>query len=392
MPKSIEALVEPELLMWARDTAGLEIPEVARKIDVKPERIESWERGEKRPTIVQLRKLARVYKRPIAVFFLSSPPGGRFKAMHDFRRLPISEAMRQSPELRFEIRRSQFRRDIALELYDFLGEQPPGFQTSISLSDSPEDVAVQLRELTNVSYENQMHWRTSYDALNGWRAALEDLGILFFQAPNIELKEMRGFSLSEKPLPVITVNTRDTVNGRIFTALHEFVHIVLDENGLCNNTEGWLQPTAGQDIEVFCNRVAGAILVPQTYLLREELVRKKGSEPYWSDPELDELARGYNVSRETILRRLLIVGRTTEPFYQAKREQFTAEYEALSKRKKKSAGGPTPDKIAVARSGYHFTRLVLNSYYNETITASDVSEYLDVRLRHVPAIEATVFD
>ena len=85
--KRVHAAVKPTLLVWARESAGLEIDEAARKLQVKPERLASWETGERRPTINQLRHLARVYRRPIAVFFLSKPPK-KFKAMHDFRRLP----------------------------------------------------------------------------------------------------------------------------------------------------------------------------------------------------------------------------------------------------------------------------------------------------------------
>jgi hypothetical protein len=37
-----------------------------------------------------------------------------------------------------------------------------------------------------------------------------------------------------------------------------------------------------------------------------------------------------------------------------------------------------------------FVKLVLNSYHGELITASDVADFLDVRLKHLPRIEAEV--
>lgn len=45
MSRGADALVRPELLVWARRSAGLEIAEAARKAQVRPEHLESWECG-----------------------------------------------------------------------------------------------------------------------------------------------------------------------------------------------------------------------------------------------------------------------------------------------------------------------------------------------------------
>jgi transcriptional regulator with XRE-family HTH domain len=58
----VEALVKPELLRWGRETAGLTIEAAAKKITVTPERLLSWENGDARPSIPQLRKMADVYR------------------------------------------------------------------------------------------------------------------------------------------------------------------------------------------------------------------------------------------------------------------------------------------------------------------------------------------
>ncbi|MBT9153051.1 MAG: hypothetical protein DDT35_01278 [Firmicutes bacterium] len=52
----------------------MSVEEAAHKVRTKSERLEQWEQGELRPTITQLRKLADVYKRPLAVFFLHQAP------------------------------------------------------------------------------------------------------------------------------------------------------------------------------------------------------------------------------------------------------------------------------------------------------------------------------
>jgi DNA-binding transcriptional regulator YiaG len=68
MVKSVPALINPELLVCARNNSLLTIERAAKRVPVKTERLELWEQGELKPTIKQLRKLGHIYKRPIAVF------------------------------------------------------------------------------------------------------------------------------------------------------------------------------------------------------------------------------------------------------------------------------------------------------------------------------------
>ena len=165
MRKRIVALAKPELLVWARNSAGLSIEEAAKKVGVKPERLQQWETGEKQPTINQLRKLGKAYRRPMAVFFLPEPPRD-FQPLRDFRRLVADMPVAQSPQLRVEIRRAWNRRDLALQLYEQLGEQPPQFSYSVSISDDPDELAGRIRHTLGMSYDKQTQFRTPYEALN----------------------------------------------------------------------------------------------------------------------------------------------------------------------------------------------------------------------------------
>ncbi len=388
--KRIEAAIKPELLLWARESAGLDIEEAARKIQVKPERLECWEQGERRPTVKQLRKLGGVYKRPLAIFFLSKPPK-KFQAMHDFRRLPGEVAGIASPQLRVEIRRARYRRQVAIDLFALRGQSPPVFKTRARLSEDPEAVAARARKLLGVTTEMQTKAKNGYDALNLWRAALEDQGILVFQARNVDVAEMRGFSITEDSLPVVVANIKDAPRGRVFTLLHEFVHLMLREEGLCDLSEHASVPPQERKVEIFCNHVTGAILIPRESLLAEGYVREHGRNPIWEDHELAALARKYEVSREAMLRRLLVLDQTTQAFYKVKRQEFIDAYRDHAEKKKEREGFAPPDRVAVAAAGPGFVRLVLDSYYNERITASDLSDFLDVRLKHMPRIEEAVF-
>ena len=121
--------------------------QAARKIGkkFKVARIAAWESGDDRPTINQLRELSRIYKRPMAVFYLPKPPRS-FPVPHDFRRLPDIGPPAYSPELLAEIRLAQERRQTALRLYAELEEAPPHFPLKATLEESIEAVAARARE------------------------------------------------------------------------------------------------------------------------------------------------------------------------------------------------------------------------------------------------------
>ncbi len=365
-------------------SAGLGAEEAARRAHVKLERLQSWEAGEARPTINQLRNLARVYRRPLSVFYLPEVPTS-FTPLRDFRRFPGKLAAAGFPELTQEIRRARDRREIALELYQALGEAPPEFAISAGLGEDCEVAAQRLRASLGVTYEEQIRWQSPYEALKRWRATLEDLGILVFQTVGVEPSEARAFSISEFPLPVIAVNNKEAPVARIFSMIHEFAHIALKQGGVCDLEEKAKGRGAEEErVEVACNRIAGAILVPADRLLAETAISNAGARTDWEEEQIGFLAHRYSVSREAILRRLLLVGRTSLEFYRKKRGEYQEQ------QPRRTGGIVLPHTVAVSSAGPLFVRLVLTSYYQDKITASDLSDMLNVRLKHVPRIERLV--
>jgi Zn-dependent peptidase ImmA (M78 family) len=92
---------------------------------------------------------------------------------------------------------------------------------------------------------------------------------------------------------------------------------------------GWLNPSGhtrfqspSEPLAGRCNSVAAAALMPRDVLSAQPRVTALGPRSTkWTDAEISELARDFNVSREALLRRLLTFDRTTEEFYRQKRAQ-----------------------------------------------------------------------
>lgn len=382
MGKSIEAFIKPELLLWARQSARLPVADVAARLKahgVTPQRLVDWESGLDRPSISQLRALAKIYKRPLAVFYLPAPPKD-FDALHDYRRI-FGIREEESPQLAYEIRKAYAKREIALELANNLEIPVPDFSQQIDLRDDPEEIGTTIRQLLNVDLDQQEHWATPYDALRIWKESIESLGILVFQSTKVPVEVMRGFSISQKLFPVIVLNGSDHPHGRIFTLLHELTHIMHQSGGICDfNLE--------DRTEVYCNMVAGATLVPGDDILDQPLVRGRGIQWKWTDDELGELSRKYKVSLEVVLRRLLTLELTTDVYYDSFRRRQLEKFRDMEVKPKK--GFVEPYRKPILASGKTFVRIVLDAFGREIITSSDVSEFLDVKMKHLSDIEREV--
>ena len=383
MAKRVEALVKPELLRWARRSAHLELAEAARKAQVKPEALESWERGESRPSVPQLRKLGNAYHRPIAVFYLPEPPID-FTTLHDFRRTGASGVPEISPHLALQMRLAQSRREFLLDLYRDLDEDLEEFSLTADLNEQPEAVAQRLRQYLNVSLELQRSWQPHREAMNGWRRAVEESGIVVFQMAEVPEEEARGFSIHADTLPAIVVNVKDATNGRSFTMLHELAHLALRQAGICDLTEVPGRNTTN-DVEVFCNAVAGAALVPRSALLSDPVFQSKPTGSQWADEDIEVVSRSFRCSREVFVRRLLSLRRVSEPFYRAKREQYQQEYRET---KRSTPTGP-PDRArqVVSNLGKPYVRAALDAFNQEIIHAGDLAELLGARLKHLNKIQ-----
>src|SRR5713101_3632716 len=136
--RNVIALPNPALLVWARETMGLDIESVAKKLKVPTERIHSWEAGQDKPTLAQLRRLGDFYKRPLAVFYL--PERTRdFQPLRDFRRPGHGRPHRISPNLMLAIRVAGATREWAMKLCEALGGDPPRFHGALTRDDRIEE-------------------------------------------------------------------------------------------------------------------------------------------------------------------------------------------------------------------------------------------------------------
>ena len=382
--KSLEVSIEPKVLIWARESMGLSTTDISKRLGVSQDSINKWESAQKKPTIKTLEKLANIYKRPLAVFFLPSPPIEP-PLPKDFRCLPMERKPTLSSKTRMAIRRARRLQSLVSELAKSLNREIAPAIMKVNLSEDPETTAKKIREQTEIEIQAQLKWKNENEALYKWRELVEKFGVLVFQM-GMSLEEIRGFSLTEGVLPVIVLNSRDSITARIFSLFHEYVHLLLGKSGICNMKEAEDVSDENRLTEIFCNHFAGALLVPKEDLLKHKLVNSMSSFPERFDEFLYKLAKEFKVSREVILRRMTILGLVTKNFYKKKRE----EWETKEWQQKKGPFGVDPAKKCIRETGVPFVSFVLQAYRQEKITYSDVADYLAIRTKYLPKVEKLI--
>lgn len=371
--------INPELLSWARETVGKSIDDAAKRLETSVDVVVRLESGQKKPTLNQLKTLSKLYKRPLAAFLLSEPPIEP-GALKDFRMSRRDQKKPLTEETLLAIRRARRLQAVALELSEN-GKKHEKHLT-VSITGNPESAAEKIRRQLSIGYETQKSWGNVNKAFANWRKAIETLGILVFQytAP----LDTRGFSIGHEVFPIIALNKKDSYAGRIFSIFHEYCHILLRIDGLCDM--GFEGHASNQDekTEIFCNHFAGSLLVPRGNLLEHEAVASHQSME-WDDNKLEGIARDFSVSKEVVLRRLLISGKASASFYAKKHKQW-AEEEFI----KKGFGKRNLPRECVEKVGEPMVSMILRAHRDGKITYSDVSDYLYVKTKHISKIESLV--
>lgn len=377
--------VDPVLVRWARESAGLSVQAASKKVGVKPSKFELWETPgvPHRPTATQLERLADAVKRPVATFFLPEPPAEP-PLPADFRRPPEAKSPTAlSYAARLAIRRARRLQAIFADLIVDAGERVPRIE--VSRTRPAADAARAAREVLGIPIEQQGKWRDAEVALKAWRSRLEDLGLLVFQLA-MPKEEVSGFSLSDTA-PAIVLNKKDHHSRRCFTLFHEWAHLLLGEPGLCFLEEGRAEGT-DESVEVFCNAFAGSLLVPMDALRRLALSsERRGS----LEDAVEEGVRRFAVSRYVILRRLLtanIVNHESHRRLVAKWDRDRHEQERKPRAKQK--GGPAPHVKTVSELGPGFVSRVLRAHERGLVSDLEIADYFALKLRHLEKVEALV--
>jgi Zn-dependent peptidase ImmA (M78 family) len=381
--------IQPKILTWARETAGLSLDDAARALGLTDargrtgtQRLQAMELGEDEPTRPVLLKMAKTYRRPLLVFYLAEPPRTGDRGQ-DFRTLPSHKKF--NPELDALVRDIKARQGLIRSMLEDDNAEALEFVSSATMELPAPKLAVRMAERLNFSLARYRATKTPDEAFTHLRETIEASGVyvlllgnLGSYHTNIPVDVFRGFALADKIAPLIVINDQDARTAWSFTAVHELAHLWLGQTGISGtDTEN--------QVERYCNDVAGEFLLPASEVRKLAPVLKLSAATIAE--QIGQFAQTHRVSRAMVaykLYRASMIGKTT---WAALDQRFKDEYLQFKKRQaeknKKAEGGPNYYIVRRHRVGHALLGLVLRSLDEGTITYTKASKVLGVKPRSV---------
>lgn len=383
--------VNPHILSWARETAGLSLAEAAHKLaigkarGIAPEdRLAALESGEDEVTRPLLLKMAKQYRRPLITFYLrETPPRG--DRGEDFRTLPerhddaeaLVDALLRDIRARQGMVRSILEDDEDAERLPFID--------SIRMADGVEKVVRAMRRSVGIDLTEFRAQSSPEGAFALLRERVENLGVFVLLAGNLgshhtalDVDVFRGFALADEFAPFIVINDLDARAAWSFTLLHELTHIWLGQTGISGSY-------SDSQVERFCNDVASHLLLESIEIEETDWHLASGAQAVAKS--ISEFAAERHLSRSMVAYRLYGAGVLSRNQWQALRAMFRHQWqEARAARRdqnREREGGPNYYVVRRHRIGAALLKFVAQNLSGGSLSVTKASTVLGVKPRSV---------
>ena len=384
--------VVPQIMVWARETAGLTQEQAAKKLGLHSsqkssatDKLTAIELGHKEPTRTQLVKMAEVYRRPLLIFYLSKPPKPGARAV-DFRTLPEIPASSDEAVLDALVRDVRSRQSmVRAVLEDEDEDQPLSFVGSHQPQDGRDAILQSLYSVIGqdrTTYRDQPNVAAAFDLI---RKGAERSGIFVMLKADlgnyltaIDTSTFRGFSIADDVAPFVVINDQDAKSAWSFTLLHETVHLLLGQTAFSVSY-------SDSEIEQFCDDIAGDFLLDT-----HELSQLSAGD----NRDLDSVAEGIRLFASTrklsrtmvayrAYRASLIDQSTYNNLAALYRQEWRSERDRTRAQARERDGGPSYYTVTRYKLGGGIIGLVRRMMATDALSTSKAARILGVKARQV---------
>jgi len=394
MPRA-NALINKETLVHICTHIGVTNAFLSQRTHISEDTIARWLAADDAaiPTINQAKTLAKALKVPFAGLYMS-------KEHINFKQLPNLRSLRTMPEgiaiddsaLNLAIVDLVRAREFLYSSEEELGlAKIPLTLPAIPYSASPAEYAKVIRAFFELELDAQFRSTSARQFYLYVRQRLESKGIFVHCFTGVEVEAVRGIAIFDEANPIIGINDDDRYPAKTFSIIHELVHILKRQSTLCNDM---YNSFSLQGEEVFCNAVAGEVLVPAVALTAYFNAHTITS---ISLNGIKTIADRFSVSREVITRRMFDTGRFTKDAYDTFtneiRQSFEQEREAAKVARSEGRTQPISRNIsreAVDKTSASLCRVLLIGYGEGLFSKQDLSGLLGIKEKHIPKFIAEV--
>ncbi len=387
-----QEFVNPAVLIWARESAGLELDTAARKLGLAgnkklsaAEKLARLEAGQEQPTRAVLMKMSQQYHRPLLSLYLAEPPpiGERGS---DFRTLPEGKRREDAPTVDALVRDVRGRQALVRNVLEDDDDLP---RLTFVGSATMEMPAAELADVIahRIGFDKAIFRKGGVeDAFRYLRSCVEQAGVFVLllgnlgtHHTNINADIFRGFAISDDLAPFVVINDQDARVAWSFTLLHELAHIWLGLSGISGG------PIEAK-VERYCNDVASAVL-----LAADEIEINVFTDEDETIEFASEIARRSNVSRALVIYRLFRQGSITEIAWRSVTDRFQREWREDRRRQKENAkqnrstkaGGPNYYVVQRFHLGHALIDLVRRSISDGALSPTRAGQVLGVKATSV---------
>lgn len=393
--------INPGVLKWVMDNEGWSAEELAAESGLSASQVRRWASAESDISIRDLKRMSGNFKRPMSVLFMGEVPA---VTVPSFRRADGGRGKKGPSRLSRGaldvIREARYVQGNAAEMLRSMGRSEHSDVPRATTRQSPEsaaaksaaDLGIRPPRRTGRSEERD---RNRY---NDIRERIESRNVFTMQAAIPADDHVSGFALGEPAPAVILVNSRDTPRRRIFTLLHEYAHVVLNDAGVaCAAVDAHGGAAGGgaaggsgnnfPNAERWCNRFAGAVLMPRGEFLDALQNARTGAGDGDTFKVVDILSDKFCVSRTAALTRVLEMLDGDD--IAAKYSMCYGQMGQGGDRSAAKGDIPLPRAVVcMARRGRRYARLALSARESGVITTSTLLEYLGIKLGHLDDLRA----
>lgn len=339
-----------------RNRLGLPIEEFAHQIGLSRQTLSKIEKGETTIDADKLMIVSEITNKPLSYFYDTAISEVRL-----FFRADAPQEIDDELLFRFKQKYRHYSELEEILAVDRLRPIPRYFHV-----DSFEK---NKKEIADIAEEERKHLGAGEAPIKNIFELLEQNGIkiLFFKSSVKDLYGLSAYEEGKGACIFVNSNKDVTVERRIFTAAHEYAHLIFHRDEF-NQIEcfryrrgkGRAKPRAEKIADYF----AGHLLVPPI-TLENAIPNKKNI----TGNDILYLKKFFGVSFQAVVRRLKDVG-----YLSADEERnYYRQLARLGYREKE----PEPMEDVFSRN-LRYIALIKNAYENEKITLSKVAELLDI--------------
>lgn len=387
--------VNPHILRWARESAGLTLEQAAEKIGLNDtvaqsasQRLVSLEDGSEEPSRPLLLRMSKQYRRPLVTFYMVAPPRTGEHGQ-DFRTLSETSSPTEEAWLDTLRRRIQGRHSMVKAMLEAEDEAEP--KPFVASRIGVEDALVLARSLKGILNVDLPDYRAARDpsqAFDCLRAGAERAGVFVLLASNLgnyhttmSTNVFRGFAIADPVAPFVVINDQDSHSAWSFTLLHELTHILLGQSGVSGDV-------GDTRVEQLCDDAASEFLLPRDELLGLNLAAF--SDVAAAQTKIEEIAAPRKVSRSLVAYRLHREGLLSASMFKELRSLYRAYWRKAQKDKKDKAAekesGPNFYVVRGHRLGKALIDLVERMVDSQALSTSKAGLLLNVTASQVQAL------